>query len=169
MSLILVGGGARSGKSRHALCLARRCGPRLAFVATATEGDCEMRDRIVLHRQERGPEFHTFEEPLAVAFLLEAEAARFDAIVVDCLTLWLSNQMFAAPECVEESCLRLVEVAGRMPSTIVMVTNEVGCGIVPENALAREFRDRAGRLNQLAAEAAAEVYWMAFGIPLKVK
>jgi adenosylcobinamide kinase/adenosylcobinamide-phosphate guanylyltransferase len=88
---------------------------------------------------------------------------------VDCLTLWLSNQLFHAPAAVEGSCQALVEAAVRTVTPIVMVTNEVGCGIVPENALAREFRDRAGRLNQQAAEAADEVYWMAFGIPLKIK
>jgi adenosylcobinamide kinase/adenosylcobinamide-phosphate guanylyltransferase len=169
MSLILVGGGARSGKSRHALQIARQCGSRLAFIATAAPADAEMRDRIAVHRRERGPDFTTFEEPLAVASLIDAEAVRFDAIVVDCLTLWLSNQMFEAPGEVGSSCSSLVQAADRAPAAVVLVTNEVGCGIVPENALAREFRDRAGTLNQEAAERAAAVYWMVFGIPLKVK
>jgi len=169
MSLILIGGGARSGKSRHALQVARQCGPRLAFIATAVSGDEEMRARIELHRRERGPEFTTFEEPVAIAPLIEAEGGRFDAMVVDCLTLWLSNQMFLAPSEVEKSCHRLVEAANRANTAVVIVTNEVGCGIVPENALAREFRDWAGKLNQAAAERAAAVYWMVFGIPLKVK
>ena len=169
MSLALVGGGARSGKSRHALQLARQCGSRLAFCATAAPGDEEMSERIALHRRERGPEFTTFEEPLAVASLLEAQARRFDAIVVDCLTLWLSNLMFSQPAAIEEECNRLVKAASAAPARVVLVTNEVGCGIVPDNALAREFRDRAGKLNQQAAAAAAEVYWMVFGVPLKVK
>jgi adenosylcobinamide kinase/adenosylcobinamide-phosphate guanylyltransferase len=170
VSIVLVGGGARSGKSRHALALARQSGNRLAFVATATADDDEMRERIARHREERGAEFCTFEEPLAVAELLEREGGRFDAVVVDCLTLWLSNVMFAdsRPDggC---SAKALVEAAAAAPARVIFVTNEVGCGIVPENALAREFRDRAGKLNQLAAEAAVEVYWMAFGIPMKVK
>ena len=169
MSLILIGGGARSGKSRHALQTARQAGSRLAFIATAIAGDNEMANRITVHREERGPEFTTFEEPLAVAALIDAEASRFDAVVIDCLTLWLSNLMFTAPATIEESCRTLVEAATRATAAIVMVTNEVGCGIVPETALAREFRDRAGKLNQQAAEAAAQVYWMVFGIPLKVK
>jgi adenosylcobinamide kinase/adenosylcobinamide-phosphate guanylyltransferase len=106
----------------------------------------------------------TFEAPLDVAALLEREGARFDAIVVDCLTLWVSNVMFAAAAAPD-----FIPAAAASPARVVLVTNEVGCGIVPENALAREFRDRAGRLNQQAAEAAVEVYWMVFGVPLKVK
>jgi adenosylcobinamide kinase/adenosylcobinamide-phosphate guanylyltransferase len=164
MSIVLVGGGARSGKSRHALALARAAGARLAFLATATAGDDEMRARIAAHRQERGAEFTTFEEPLDVAGVIEREGGRFDAIVVDCLTLWVSNAMFAGGERRD-----FLEAAAAAPARVILVTNEVGCGIVPENELAREFRDRAGRLNQRAAEAAVEVYWMIFGIPLKVK
>ena len=169
MSLILVGGGARSGKSRHALQLARKCGPRLAFIATATATDDEYRGRIALHRQDRGPEFTTFEEPMAVPSLIDAQSGRFDAVVVDCLTLWISNCMYAAPDAIEQECGRLVQAAASAPSSVILVTNEVGCGIVPDNALARLFRDYAGKLNQQAAEAAAEVYWMVFGIALKVK
>jgi adenosylcobinamide kinase/adenosylcobinamide-phosphate guanylyltransferase len=164
VSIVLVGGGARSGKSRHALSLARATGSRLAFIATATAGDEEMRDRIALHREERGPEFTTFEEPLEAGKLLGLIGPRFDAIVLDCLTLWLSNVMFQTGE-----MPGLIEAAAQCPAKVILVTNEVGCGIVPENALAREFRDRAGRLNQQAAEAAVEVYWMVFGIPLRVK
>ena len=164
MSIVLVGGGARSGKSRQALTLARQSGSRLAFVATAQAGDAEMQDRIALHRAERGPEFTTFEEPLDVAALLSREGVRFDAIVVDCLTLRVSNVMFAPAEPPD-----FLTAAAACPARVILVTNEVGCGIVPENALAREFRDRAGRLNQQAAEAAVEVYWMVFGVPLRVK
>lgn len=169
MSITLIGGGARSGKSRYALDFARRSGSRLAFVATARAEDDEMRHRIALHQEERGPEFTTFEEPLAVAALLAEEGGRFDAIVVDCLTLWLSNLLFASPAEVSNECALLVDAAVHTPARVLLVTNEVGCGIVPENALARQFRDLAGRLNQDAAAAAAEVYWMVFGVPLKVK
>ena len=169
MSLILIGGGARSGKSRPALQVARHHGSRLAFIATATASDDEMRDRIAVHRYERGPEFTTFEEPLAVRALIEAQASRFQAIVIDCLTLWLNNLLFATPDVSEEQCRRLVDAAASAPVPVILVTNEVGCGIVPENALARHFRDAAGKLNQQAAEAATEVTWMVFGIPLKVK
>jgi adenosylcobinamide kinase/adenosylcobinamide-phosphate guanylyltransferase len=169
MSLILVGGGARSGKSRHALHLARQCGARLAFIATAAPADDEMKDRIALHRNERGPEFTTLEEPLAVVSVIKAQAPHFDAVVVDCLTLWLSNAMHATPDIIEQEGVHLVQAAASAPAPVILVTNEVGCGIVPENALARKFRDQAGKLNQQAAEAAAEVYWMVFGIPFKVK
>ena len=169
MSLTLVGGGARSGKSRHALMLARQCGNRLAFVATARAEDDEMRDRIARHREERGSEFTTFEEPLAIAPLLTAEGGRFDAMLVDCLTLWLSNMLCAGVPAIEDECQGLVDAAVATPARIVLVTNEVGCGIVPENALARQFRDLAGTLNQMAAQAADEVYWLAFGIPMRVK
>jgi adenosylcobinamide kinase/adenosylcobinamide-phosphate guanylyltransferase len=155
VSLVLIGGGARSGKSRHALALARQCGSRLAFVATARAEDDEMRERIARHRQERGSEFTTFEEPVA--------------ILIDCLTLWLSNLLCAGAPNIMEEGRRLVESAVAAPPQVLLVTNEVGCGIVPENALARQFRDLAGELNQMAAQAASEVYWTAFGIALKVK
>src|SRR5258708_6121124 len=108
MSLILIGGGARSGKSAHALQMARQCGDRLAFVATAVAGDEEMQNRIALHQQERGPNFITFEEPLEVAELIAKEAIHFDALVVDCLTLWLSNLMCAGQTGIEERGRQLV-------------------------------------------------------------
>ena len=169
MSIVLIGGGARSGKSRYALNLARQHGANLAFIATATVSDDEMHERIARHRYERGPEFTTFEEPLGVAGRIASDAHRFDAVVVDCLTLWLSNLLFAGEAAVEREFLRLIKCAAVAPPPVLLVTNEVGCGIVPENTLARQFRDLAGKLNQQAAEAAREVHWMVFGIPLKVK
>jgi adenosylcobinamide kinase/adenosylcobinamide-phosphate guanylyltransferase len=168
VSLILIGGGARSGKSRYALELARQSGPRLAFLATARPEDDEMRARIGLHQQERGPEFTTLEEPLALADRINAEASHYDAIVIDCATLWLSNLLLSEAD-IERECSRLLQSAAAAPTRVLLVTNEVGCGIVPENALARAFRDHAGRLNQQAANAAVEVYWMIFGVPLRVK
>lgn len=167
MSIVLIGGGARSGKSRHALKLARQYGAHLAFIATAQEGDGEMRERVNRHREERGAEFTTFEEPVCVAARIAAEDGRFDAVVVDCLTLWLTNVMLAGPA--EGEIDKLIATAAGARSPVLLVTNETGCGIVPENALARQFRDLAGRMNQRAAEAANEVYWMVFGLPLKVK
>ena len=169
MSIVLIGGGARSGKSGHALKLARQYGSRLAFIATAQDGDGEMRDRIRRHREERGPEFTNFEEPLCVAARIAAEDGRFDAVVVDCLTLWLTNVMLAGSLEVEREIDTLVAAAAGARTPVLLVTNETGCGIVPDNALARQFRDLAGRMNQRAAEAADEVYWMVFGLGLKVK
>jgi adenosylcobinamide kinase / adenosylcobinamide-phosphate guanylyltransferase len=168
VALILVGGGARSGKSRHALTLARERGSNLAFVATAQALDAEMEERIARHRAERDRSFTTFEEPLAVAGLLERIGGSFDAILVDCLTLWVSNHLLAGrdPEALSAD---LVEAAAGAPAAVILVTNETGCGIVPENALARRFRDAAGNVNQAAATRAIEVYWMVFGVPLRVK
>ena len=162
MAIVLVGGGARSGKSRWALERARKCGGRLVYVATAEALDEEMSGRIARHRSERGKEFVTIEEPLDLARALRS--AEGDAIVVDCLTLWLSNAMSAADRTAET-----IAAAKEKNAAVIFVTNEVGCGIVPDNALAREFRDRAGRMNQRFAEAADEVYWMVLGQPLRVK
>jgi adenosylcobinamide kinase/adenosylcobinamide-phosphate guanylyltransferase len=163
----LVGGGSRSGKSRFALEYAERRFARPAFVATAQAFDEEMRARIAKHQAERGPRWTTIEEPLSIGRVLRENAGRFDGFLVDCLTLWLSNVLMT-DEDPEAACERtLAELAAGPPC--VLVTNEVGCGIVPENALARRFRDLAGGLNQRAAAAAEEVYWMAFGIPVTIK
>jgi adenosylcobinamide kinase/adenosylcobinamide-phosphate guanylyltransferase len=159
MALVLVGGGARSGKSRWALDRARKHGGRLVYIATAEALDDEMSKRIARHRSERGDEFRTVEEPRELARAIRS--AQGDAIVVDCLTLWLANVMGDAEE--------TIAAAKEHAAEVICVTNEVGCGIVPENALAREFRDRAGRMNQGFAEAADEVYWMVFGQALRVK
>jgi adenosylcobinamide kinase/adenosylcobinamide-phosphate guanylyltransferase len=166
MSILLVGGGSRSGKSRYALELARRYGPRRGFLATAQAFDEEMTVRIEKHREERGPDFVTVEEPLELAAAVRRVEGDFDVLVVDCLTLWLSNLMLAERELRFESTL--AEIAAS-PLPCILVTNEVGCGIVPENALARRFRDQAGVLNQQAVARAEEAYWMIFGVPLRLK
>jgi len=166
MAIVLVGGGGRSGKSRHALQLARDCGPRLGFIATAQALDDEMRERTRLHQHERGPDFLTIEEPVALAAAIARYAAQVDAIVVDCLTLWLSNILSSD---IESQVSELIASSLASPAQVIFVTNEVVCGIVPENALARRFRDCAGSLNQRVAEAASEVYWMVFGCALRVK
>ena len=165
MPIVLVGGGSRSGKSRYALELARGRGSRLGFLATAQAFDQEMADRIARHRDERASEFVTIEEPRDIAQAI-ANRHDLDAIVVDCLTLWVSNLMLADLAIGVDP---LIEAARRNPATVIFVTNEVGCGIVPENALSRRFRDLAGTVNQRIAAAADEVYYMAFGIPMKVK
>jgi len=167
--VILIGGGSRSGKSRAGLQMLKDAGPQRGFIATAQAFDEEMRDRIALHRAERDSSIVTWEEPLAVADRIAAEDGRYDAILVDCLTLWLSNIMLAGDKDVDLESRKLVEAATRSRSKIILVTNEVGCGIVPGNALARQFRDAAGRLNQMAAADASEVHWMIFGIGLRIK
>lgn len=166
MSIILIGGGSRSGKSQQALQLARQQGRKLAFIATAQALDNEMRERIRAHQQQRGPEFTTIEEPFALPAVIHRHSSEFDAIVVDCLTLWLSN---IATCDVEVETGKLLEASLASRAQLILVTNEVGCGIIPDNAMARRFRDDAGRLNQRVAEAASEVYWMVFGCALRVK
>lgn len=167
MPVILIGGGTRSGKSRYALELARKLGPRRIFLATAQPLDQEMEGRIAKHRAERGPDFTTVEESLELGRAIrEAQA---DVIVVDCLTIWLSNVMLTFGRDVDAESEAAINAARLSPAKVILVTNEVGCGIVPENVLARDFRDRAGILNQRVAAIAEEVYWMAFGCPLRVK
>lgn len=166
MPILLVGGGSRSGKSRHALELARRYGPRRGFLATAQAFDAEMSERIRHHQAERGGEFITMEEPFELDDAVRRAEKSLDVLVVDCLTLWLSNLMLTGRDTDRTATLEAM-ASSQLPC--ILVTNEVGCGIVPENALAREFRDRAGQLNQQAASRAAEIYWMIFGVPLRVK
>jgi len=167
--MILIGGGSRSGKSSAALRMLKASGTRLGFIATAQAFDDEMRQRIDTHRSERDASIVTWEEPFEVAERIAAEDGKYDAIVVDCLTLWLSNIMLADNRDVECESRKLVDAAACAKTNVILVTNEVGCGIVPENALARSFRDHAGRLHQRAAEQAAEVHWMIFGIGLRIK
>jgi adenosylcobinamide kinase/adenosylcobinamide-phosphate guanylyltransferase len=137
------------------------------FVAAARLLDEEMRLRARMHQAERGAEFTTVEEPIEIAEILKTR--QFAVAVVDCLTLWLSNIMLEGDRDIERELEKLLHTATDVNAPVILVTNEVGCGIVPDNALAREFRDHAGRLNQRAASLADEVYWMAFGCPLRVK
>ncbi len=166
MAVILIGGGARSGKSRHALEKARSLEGTRAFVATAQAFDEEMIARIRRHRRDRGDDFVTVEEPIELARAVRQ--ATHDVLVVDCLTLWLSNIMLANADC-DREIDALLDASQSTARTVIYVTNEVGAGIVPDNALARDFRDRAGILNQRIAAIASEVYFMVFGQPLRVK
>jgi len=165
---ILVGGGARSGKSRFALGYARRLGARRVFVATAQGLDEEMRARIAQHREERGADFRTVEVPVELpAALLALEA---DVVVVDCLTLWLSNLLVAGhPQgAIDERIEALVAVLARRRFHALVVTNEVGMGVVPESPLGRAFRDLTGRAHQRLAAVADEIYLAALGLVLRV-
>ena len=170
MSVILIGGGARSGKSRFAIAYAEKRFQRLAFVATATAGDEEMTVRIGRHQSERGDRWTTVEEPLDIVQRMVMEAPLFDVLVVDCLTLWLSNVLLHPGRDPAAQVKRLIDHLERddLPSTI-LVTNEVGCGIVPENDLARRYRDLVGGANQAVGKLADEIYWMVFGVPVQVK
>ena len=167
--VILIGGGARSGKSRFALTYAERMGGRCTFVATAQASDDEMAARIARHQAERHADWVTVEEPLALPETL----ARIDAdvVLVDCLTLWLANLLMRgdASADVESSVERLVQTAAAHRGHVIMVTNEVGMGLVPEHALGRLFRDIAGRAHQRIAAAADEVYMAAMGLVIRLR
>ena len=166
-SLTLVLGGARSGKSAYAEGLVAGRGPGL-YVATAEIGDAEMAERIRRHRTRRGPTWTTVEAPLDPIAALEARRPLDRPALVDCLTLWLSNVM-AAKRDPEAECERLLAGLEGLGVPAVLVANEVGLGIVPDNALARAFRDAAGRLNQRLAGAADRVVFIAAGLPMVLK
>jgi adenosylcobinamide kinase/adenosylcobinamide-phosphate guanylyltransferase len=166
-SLTLVLGGARSGKSRYAESLIAALPPPWFYVATAEAGDAEMADRIAAHRARRGKEWQTIEAPDDVAAAL-TDAARGAPLLVDCLTLWLSNRMLAEAD-VEAEATRLEAALASRRAPVILVSNEVGYGIVPDNALARRFRDLQGRLNQRMAARADRVVLMVAGLPLVVK
>lgn len=166
----LVVGGARSGKSRFAEAMVRASGAvRATYVATAQAWDDEMAARIAMHRERRDSFWRTTEEPMRLAELLP-RVPPGDPALVDCLTLWLTNQMLTdPPREVEIEMAALVEALGLASAPLVLVSNEVGQGIVPETMLGRAFRDHAGRLNQLLSEAADRVILVAAGVPLILK
>ncbi|HUD29801.1 MAG TPA: bifunctional adenosylcobinamide kinase/adenosylcobinamide-phosphate guanylyltransferase [Novosphingobium sp.] len=172
MTSLFVLGGARSGKSRYAQARAEAlaedlAGP-LAYIATAQAFDAEMTDRIARHRHDRGARWTTLEEPLDLAGAIDRAARDAGAILVDCLTLWLSNLMLAERP-LDTPVAALEEAIRRCRVPLILVSNEVGLGIVPENPLARAFRDEAGRLNQTVAALAGEVQFIAAGLPLRLK
>lgn len=164
---ILVTGGARSGKSRYAEQRTRELGSAPVYIATAEAFDAEMADRIAQHQQRRGPEWQTINAPLDLSQALK-EADGRGPCLVDCLTIWLNNLMFHERD-IAAATQKLISVIHKRVDPVILVTNEVGSGIVPENALARRFRDEAGRMNQTMAEAVDEVYVSISGMPLKLK
>ena len=166
--LVFVLGGARSGKSAFAERLVLESGLEPVYLATARIWDDEMRQRVDAHRSRRGDQWTEVEEPLDLAGVLAREAVTGRAVLVDCLTLWQTNLMLESAD-MEGAAARLSDALASATGTVVLVSNEVGLGIVPENAMAREFRDHAGRLNQRVAEQADEVHFVAAGLPLKLK
>jgi adenosylcobinamide kinase/adenosylcobinamide-phosphate guanylyltransferase len=169
----LVLGGARSGKSTHAERLATGTlfggTPRPAvYIATAEAGDVEMATRIMAHRARRGAAWTTIEEPLMLAEALQAAAVHGQPVLVDCLTLWLSNLMHKEAD-LDEAADELVMALEGYASPVVFVSNEVGLGLVPETPLGRAFRDAQGRLNMRMAGRADRVILMAAGLPLTMK
>ena len=165
---VLVLGGARSGKSAFAEKLVTASGLRMHYVATGRAWDGEMQARITEHRDRRGPDWQTHEEPLDLASCLKAIDAPDSIILIDCLTLWVTNLMMEHRD-IQAEFERLAAYVPQAKAKLVFVSNEVGLGIVPENRMARDFRDHAGRLHQNIAASVADVYFIAAGLPLKMK
>lgn len=168
---VLILGGARSGKSRHALALARALEGPTAFVATAQALDPEMALRIRQHRAERPPGWLTVEEPLELVPALRRLVGRARVVVVDCLTLWVANRLQQEPadELILAQAEDLAKLLAERPYHVIIVSNEVGLGVHPESALGLRFRDVLGLVNQKIAAAADRVIWMVAGVPLTLK
>ncbi len=169
--ITFITGGARSGKSRLAEELAAKQGDPLGYLATGQAGDGEMASRIARHQDRRGSAWQTMEEPLRVLEVIHGHDGYFRAILVDCLTLWLSNLLFHYhdPTRVLQDVRELIACFAALQTQLFIVSNEVGMGIVPEHPLARSFRDLAGEANELIAAAADDVYITFSGLPLKLK
>lgn len=167
-SATLVLGGARSGKSAFAEALVSGSGLKAVYIATGRVWDEEMRQRVDAHRARRGAAWTTIEEPLELTDAIEREARQGRALLVDCLTLWITNLIMDERDIgtAFEAVLTAIHTAA---CPVVLVSNEVGLGIVPDNAMARTFRDHAGQLHQSIAAIVAEVYFVAAGLPLKLK
>ena len=166
-AVTLVLGGARSGKSAYAEALVAEAASSL-YLATAEAHDAEMAERIRRHRERRGPRWTTIEESIALVPALRQHARPDRPVVVDCLTLWLSNLMAAGRDVADETA-RLVESLASSAGPVVLVANEVGMGIVPDTPLGRDFRDHAGRLNQAVAGVADRVVFVVAALPLVLK
>ena len=165
---LLVLGGARSGKTRYALALAEATARERLYLATGSAGDEEMAARIARHKAERGAGWTTWEEPLALCAAIEAQARAERVVLVDCLTFWLANLMFAAADLAQEA-KKLCTTIARLNGPVILVSNEVGAGLVPETNLGREFRDWQGRLNQDVARACDGVVLVTAGLPTLLK
>ena len=172
--IVLVIGGCRSGKSRHALTLAEKyLAKNKVFIATCVARDDELAERIEKHRRERGKHWQTVEIPLALPKAVDQHSGSEQVVLVDCLTLWATNIVMEMPELdmqrVYEQVEALSDVLNQVQGTVILVSNEVGTGIVPENKMARFFRDAAGFVNQSIASVATTVIWMVAGIPVTIK
>ena len=168
---ILITGGCRSGKSRHALVLAEGILGDHIYLATAEALDSEMKERIEKHQRERGEVWETFEEPRELIKVFKQLECRVGVLILDCLTLWISNMLIRDydHELILKEARQLIDQSEKMQCQMIFVTNEVGAGIVPENKLARDFRDLVGAVNQNVAERCDEVIHMVSGIPVNIK
>jgi adenosylcobinamide kinase/adenosylcobinamide-phosphate guanylyltransferase len=181
MTRTLILGGARSGKSAHAEQLAAASGKRVIYVATAQAGDAEMKERILHHRQRRDPAWSTVEATHALGDVILRWSAPDTILLIDCLTLWLSNLLFSGaqefpdvgkivpPACFDEQRAHFMQALEHVAGDVILVSNEVGMGIVPQGAVSRWFVDEAGRLNQAVAARCDRAIFIAAGLPLTLK
>ncbi|MEK6590665.1 MAG: bifunctional adenosylcobinamide kinase/adenosylcobinamide-phosphate guanylyltransferase [Nitrospinota bacterium] len=169
--VIFVTGGARSGKSDFALRCAEKIGRIRAYIATAEVLDDEMKERITNHKRLRGDDWDTIEEPKNLLIAFESLHRTYDVAIIDCLTLWVSNLI--KDGLTDDTILKMtdafMQLINRLKLSLIIVSNEVGMGIVPDNPLARRFRDIAGKVNQLIASISDEVYFMVSGISIRIK
>jgi adenosylcobinamide kinase / adenosylcobinamide-phosphate guanylyltransferase len=166
---VLVLGGARSGKTSFAERLAMRAGQKPVYLATAEALDLEMRERVSTHQRTRSGRFATIEEPVALSDALLEASKDFDVILVDCLTLWITNLLGRGHDVAREVELLAETLPQITECRVILVSNEVGLGIVPDNALARVFRDLAGAAHQRLGEICSDVYFVAAGLPMTLK
>jgi len=166
-SLIL--GGIRSGKSKLAESLAIKSGLPVTYIATATALDDEMRDRIALHRLHRPADWHTLEEPIALAQALKDHAANGHCILVECLTLWLTNLICNNQQRLLQEKTQLIELVPQLPGTIIFVSNEVGLGVIPSGQLSRQYCDEIGLIHQALANLCDNVTLCVAGLPHSIK
>jgi adenosylcobinamide kinase/adenosylcobinamide-phosphate guanylyltransferase len=174
IKITFITGGARSGKSSFALKSASALAGQKAYLATAESLDQEMKERISRHREERGSVRDTHEEPVKIADTLKSIIDNYDVVLLDCLTLWLSNLVCSNMDCEKDideliDVLRNARAIHESPLQLFIVSNEVGMGIVPDNEIARRFRDLSGILNQKVAQIADEAYLVTAGIPMRIK
>jgi adenosylcobinamide kinase/adenosylcobinamide-phosphate guanylyltransferase len=170
--IVFIIGGCRSGKSRYALEYAQKISVETRmFIATCTADDDEMKQRIARHRQERSRDWITVEEPLRLPEVVIENGSKTDLLLIDCLTLWVSNLLMQSedPTRIEGQIPRLIQAIKGTTCSVVLVSNEVGTGIVPKNKLARIYRDLLGFVNQAVAGCADKVFWMVAGIPVEIK
>ncbi len=167
--LIFITGGARSGKSIFAQKLANGLSKKVTYIATAQARDKEMELRIKIHRMNRPPHWKTVEKEKSIAEVLSRIAEKSEVILLDCLTLLISNLLLSGRKDILKEIRQLVSKIKKIKATVLIVSNEVGMGIVPDNKLARRFRDIAGKANQIIAQAADEVYLVVSGISIKMK
>ena len=169
--IIFILGGARSGKSRYAVELAKKYKEGVAFIATCKPKDSEMKHRIHLHKKARPRDWQTFEEEKDIVSALTKIKDKFECIIIDCVTLMVSSFILGgfSQNLIEDKINNMIKHIKRNKAMVIMVSNEVGLGIVPENKLARGFRDAAGRINQIIAKESGEVYFMVSGIPWRIK